>query len=149
MGAAGFKEVEGAVDIGGDEVARTGDAPINVRLGSEVHDVRDVMLADDAEDFFFIAGIDLLKDITRMNAMDAVEIFKMTGIGEAVEIDELCDLGQVNDLPDETGADEACTTGNEEVHIVLRSGRFLISWQNKFITKAMIRVSGLHTMDLS
>lgn len=30
MGAAGFEEVEGAVDVGGDEVARTGDAAINM-----------------------------------------------------------------------------------------------------------------------
>lgn len=79
----------------------------------------DVMLADDAEDFFFVAEIDRLKVITRMNAMDAVEIFEMAGIGEAVEIDELRDLRLVNDLPDETGADEACTTGDEEVHHAL------------------------------
>ena len=72
-----------------------------MRLGVEMHDVRDVMLANDAKDFCFVAKIDLLKDISRVDAMNAFEVFQMTGIGEAIEIDELSDLGLVNDLPNE------------------------------------------------
>ena len=101
MSAAGFEEVEGSVDVGGDEVSGAGDATINVRLGGEVHDVGDVMLADDAKDFCFVAKVNLLEDIAWVNAMDAIEIFEMTGIGEAIEIDELRDPRLVNDLPNE------------------------------------------------
>ena len=119
VGMAGFEEMEGAVDVGGDEVARTGDAAIHVRLCCEMHDVGDVMLADDAEDFGLVAEIDLLKNVTRVDAVNAIEIFEMTGVSEAVEIDERGDLRPVNEVPDEIGADEACAACDEKVHPAL------------------------------
>ena len=111
--------MEGAVDVGGDEVAGTGDAAIHVRFGGEMDNVGDVMLADDAKDCCLVAEIDLLKSVTRVCAVNAVEIFEMTGVGEAVEIDERGDFRPVNDVPDEIGADEACPAGDEKIHAAL------------------------------
>ena len=93
--------MEGAVDVGRDEVTGTGDAAIHVRFCGEMHDVGDVMLADDAKDFCLVAEIDLLKNVTRVDAVNAIEIFEMTGISEAVEIDKRCDFRTVNDVPNE------------------------------------------------
>ena len=117
MGAAGLQEVEGAVDVGGDEVAGAGDAAVHMTFSGEMHDVGDVMLADDAEDLVFVPQIDLLKEVTRMDTVDAREVFEMAGVGEAVEIDELRDLGLVDDMTDEIGADEARAAGDQKIHI--------------------------------
>ena len=99
--AASLEEMEGAVDVGGDEVAGASDATIDMAFGSEVHDMRDFMLTDDAKDFVLIPQIDFFEHVTRMNAMDAIKVFKMPRVGEAVEIDELCNFRLVNDESDE------------------------------------------------
>jgi hypothetical protein len=41
-------------------------------------------VVDDSKGFLFVAEIDLLKDITRVDAMYAVEIFEATRIDDAV-----------------------------------------------------------------
>lgn len=109
--------MEGAVDVGGDEVAGAGDAAVHMTFSGEMHDVGDVMLADDAEDLVFVPQIDLFEGIAGMHAMDACEVFEMAGVGEAVEIDELRDLGLVDDMTDEIGADEARAAGDQKIHI--------------------------------
>ena len=116
-GAAGFEEVEGAVDVGGDEVAGAGDAAIDVGLCGEVHDVGDVMLADDAEDFVLVPQIDFFENVARMDVMNAGEVFEMAGIGEAVEIDEPGDLRPVDDVANEIGADESGAACDQKVHV--------------------------------
>ena len=121
--AAGLKQVKGAVDVGGDEVAWAGDTAVHMRLGSKVHDVGDVMLADNAEDLVLVPQIDFFEDITRMDVVDAIKVFKMPRVGEAIEIDELRDFRLVDDMPDEVRADEACTACDEEVHALLMPTR--------------------------
>ena len=96
-----LKKIEGAVDIRRDEIARAGDAAIDVAFGGEVHDVGDVMLADDAVNGVCFTQIDLLENVAWMRVVDTGEVFEMPGIGEAVEIDELRDFRLVDDMPDE------------------------------------------------
>ncbi len=119
MGAAGLQEVEGAVDVGGDEVAGAGDAAVHMTFCGKVHDVGDVMLTNDAEDFVFIAEIDLLEDVTWMDSVDTDEVFEMPGISEAVEIDQPSDFRLVDDMPDEVRADETSPACDQEIHALL------------------------------
>lgn len=123
VGAAGFEEVEGAVDVGGDEVSRAGDAAIDVAFRREVDDVGDVMLTDDAEDFVFVPQIDFFKNVARVGAVDAFEIFEAASIGEAVEIDHLRHAWVADDMVNEIGADEARAAGDEKVHALFKPTR--------------------------
>ena len=112
----GFEEIEGAVDVRRDEIAGAGDAAIHVAFGREVHDMGDLMLADDAKNAVLVTQIDLLEGIAWMHAVDAIEVFEMPGIGEAVEIDQLGDFRLVDDMPDEVRADKTGTACDEKVH---------------------------------
>ena len=96
---AGFKEVECADDVGLDEIARTGDRAIDMRLGGEVHDVRDAVLLDDAQGGCLVAQINFLENIFWVLG-NLFQIGQMTGVGEAIKVDELADSGVVNDVLD-------------------------------------------------
>ena len=65
-GAAGFQEVEGADDVGVDEIVRAGNRAIDVRFGRQVQHVRNGMLAHDAEHGGLVAQIDFFEDILRL-----------------------------------------------------------------------------------
>jgi hypothetical protein len=108
---AGFEKIESANDIGGDEVAGTGNRAIDMGFGGQVHDVGDGVALNDLEHGYFIADIDFLEGVFRM-ARDGIEIREVTGVGKAVEIDEVFDLRLSNDVVDDVRADEAGTAGN-------------------------------------
>ena len=112
MRPAGFQQVEGADDVGGDEVGRTADGTVDVGFRREVEDVRDVVLADDADNLGLVAEVDLLEAVAGIG-FQAADVGGMTGVGEAVEIDECRDPGLVDELADEVGADEAAAAGDE------------------------------------
>ena len=42
----------------------------------------------------------------------ARQVFRMPGVGEAVQIDDRCDLGSVDDVLDQVGADESGAAGD-------------------------------------
>jgi len=46
---AGFEQIEGADDVGGDEIARPGDGTVDMRFRREVHHVGDAVLLHDAQ----------------------------------------------------------------------------------------------------
>ena len=110
-GAAGFEQVERADDVGGDEVARTGNGTVHVRFRREMHDMGDGVLFDDPHHSGFITQIHLLKNIFRVLG-NLFQIFQVPGISKAIQIDEFGDLRTVNDVMDEIGADEAGAAGD-------------------------------------
>ncbi len=60
---AGFQQVKGAGDVGGDEIARPGDGTVHVRLRRQVHDVGDGVPLNHAQRGRLVAQINLLKNI--------------------------------------------------------------------------------------
>ncbi len=85
--AARLQQIERAIDVRGDEIARPGDGPVHVRFRREVHDVRDGVLLDHPQRFGLVAQIHLLKNVFRM-ARDILQIFQTPGVSETVQIDE-------------------------------------------------------------
>ena len=104
--ATRFEEAEGADDVGGDEVSRSADRTIDMRFSSEVHDVSDLVIADDATDGFAVPEIHFLENVV-LSAVDVREICEMSRVGEAIEIYQPSDCGLIDDVANEIGADEA------------------------------------------
>jgi hypothetical protein len=44
----------------------------------------------------------------------------VTGVGQAVEVDELVDGGMNEETTDQVGSDEATAAGDQEIHGILR-----------------------------
>ena len=115
VGAASLQEVEGADVIGVDEGAGTRDRTIDVRLGGEMQDVGNIITLNDAGDGIFVAEVDFLKIILRV-ARHGLKVFKMTGVGEAVEVDERFNLGAIDKVLNYVGTDETGAAGDQKVH---------------------------------
>jgi hypothetical protein len=97
--AAGFQQIERAVDVGGDEIAGAGDGAIHVGFSGEVHHVGDVMFLHHLQRSGFIAQVYFLESIFGM-VRDFFQVREMAGIGEAIQVHELGDLGTVDDVLD-------------------------------------------------
>ena len=110
--AAGFEKIEGADDVGGDEVTGAADGTIDVRFGREMHHVGDLVIANDAADGLAVAEIHFFEDVIR-SAFDIGEICEVTCVGEAIEINEAINCGLIDDVPDKIGADETGAACNE------------------------------------
>ncbi len=107
--------MEGAQDVGVDEVAGGFNRAVHVRFGCEVEDVGDGLVADDADDGRLVVQVHLLESVFGM-AGDGADIFQTPGIGEAVEVDHACDFRLNDDVFKQVGADEVATAGDEQVH---------------------------------
>ena len=117
-GAASLEEIEGAHDVGVDEVAGASDGTVHVRLGCQVHHMSDLVALHDFEDGGLVAEIDFFEMVFGM-AADLFKVDQMSGIGEAIQIDQPLDFRPVDDVMDDIGADEARTAGDEKVHICI------------------------------
>ena len=72
---------------------------------------------DHVEHGRLVPQIHFLEDVFRM-AADLLEVGQMPGVGEAVQVDQPLDLGPVDDVLDQVGADEAGAAGNQSSFIV-------------------------------
>src|ERR1035437_8681938 len=106
-----LKQIKRADDVRGDEIARPGDGTIHMRFRRKVHDVRDAVLLDDAQRGNLVAQIHLLENVFLM-AGNFFEVRQMSGVSEAVEIDQLRDVRLINDVMDKIRADEARAAGD-------------------------------------
>ncbi|MDB6057610.1 MAG: hypothetical protein JWO95_1454 [Verrucomicrobiales bacterium] len=100
MTAHRFEQIKRADNVGADEIAGAGDGTIDVRISGEVQDVSDVVFCNNVEDRLFIAQVDFFESVFRI-FRNTFQILEMTGVGEAVKVDEPRDLGPVNDVMDE------------------------------------------------
>src|ERR1035437_2505069 len=108
---AGFEQIKRANDVRGDEIARPGDGTIHMRFRRKVHDVRNAVLLDDAQRGNLVAQIYLLENVFLM-AGNFFEVRQMSGISEAVEIDQLRNARLVNDVMDQIRADKTRAAGD-------------------------------------
>ena len=123
---AGFEQIEGADDVGGDEITRPGDGTIHVRFRREVHDVRDGVLLNDPQCRSLVAQIHLLENEFRMTGR-LFQIFLPPGVSQAIQVDKSFDLWTVNDVMDEIGADEAGAASDDQFHGLSKTCRRLAS----------------------
>ena len=86
-----------------------------MRFGGEMHDVGDGVLLDHAQGRNLVPQIHLLENILGMFG-NVFEVGQMSGVGEAVEVDELGDSRIVHDVLDQVRADEASAARDEEIH---------------------------------
>ena len=66
----------------------------------------DLVLLDHLQHSGFVAEINFFKSVLRAFA-HARQVCQMTGIGQAIEVDQLRNLRLINDVLDEVGADKA------------------------------------------
>ena len=71
-----------------------------------MHDVRDDVFLNDFDDGGLVAQIHFLKSVFRM-AGNLGEVFEMTGVSQAIEIDESLHLRPVDDVLEDIRADES------------------------------------------
>src|SRR2546426_437325 len=103
--------MERAEDVRVNEIARAADGTVHVRLGRQVQDVSDGVLLYDVEDGWLVAEIDPFEDVFGVTS-DRFDVGHVPGISEAVEVDELGDLGAIDDMLDDIGPDETGAAGD-------------------------------------
>jgi hypothetical protein len=105
--ACPFEQRLNAGDVGLDDLARTKDRPVDVRLGGEV----DHRSTTDASSCNHVLVGDVAYDQLDVRAL---EVCRIPGVGQLVEDDYLV-TGR-NEALDEVRADEASATGDEYAH---------------------------------
>lgn len=108
---AGLQQVEGADDVGLDELARTVDAAIDVTLGSQVHNGIWLVVGDGLVDGGRVGDVDLGEAVTGIG-FDVDEGREVAGVGQGVDVEDLVTVGESH--ADEVAADEARAAGDEK-----------------------------------
>ncbi len=111
VGADGFEHAEGADDIGLDKVFGTVDRAIHVAFGREVKHGAGLVFGQQAIHQHAVAQIALHKHMARI-ALQAGEVFGVTGMSEFVEVDDRL-VGLSQPVQREVAADEGGAAGNQ------------------------------------
>jgi hypothetical protein len=90
--ATGLQQVESTDDVGVNEIVRAGDGTVDVRFSCEMNNVGNVVLSDDAQNLRLVPQVHLLEDILWMGGHIS-HVVEMSGVSEAVEVDESADRG--------------------------------------------------------
>ena len=93
--AAGFEQMERANQVRMDEIARPANRSIDVGFSGEMDDMRNFIRADGISNRSLIAQVSAQKYVFRI-LFNAGQIFEMTGIGKAVQIQQALDLWTVD-----------------------------------------------------
>jgi len=112
-----LQEVEGAHDVGEDELGGPLDGAVHVALGGEVADRVDAVFGEDRVHPLEVADVLPQKDIAPGEALAEVpEVFGVAGVGQLVDIhDPAGEAGLLEQVADEVAADEAASAGDEQI----------------------------------
>jgi len=136
-----FEQMEGADDVGLDEVFRAVDGAVDVALGGEVDDGARLLFGEQFADQGAVADVALDEDVALV-AVQAGEVLQVAGVGEFVEIeDRLVVLSQP--VEDEVRADEAGAAGDENHEIQPKKTRFHAGKDNYNTVPLMLKVTNL------
>jgi hypothetical protein len=108
--AGGFKHCERPEQVGLHEGCGSVDRPVDVALGSEVHDGVGLVLREDCAECGGIAEIDMFEGVVRI-AFKIGERLGITGIAQLIEVDDGFAL-LFNEQTNEIGSDEAGSAGD-------------------------------------
>ena len=98
-----LEEIEGAEDVGGDEIRRARDGTVHVGFGGEMHHRVEAPLIEEGPEGLIIANVRLNQAITIGPGFgDIRQIGGVTGVGERIEIDHAPgELGGLEEIPNE------------------------------------------------
>ena len=118
--AAGFEQVEGALDVGAQERPWPGDGSVHMALGREVNDHLGLVLGKGRAHRLEVDQIGAHEGVVRA-AFQAGQAARVRSIGQGVQVDEKM-LGVArNQQVQEVRADESGAAGDKYFHVL--SGR--------------------------
>src|SRR5690349_7489529 len=86
-----------------------------MRFGRQMHDMGDLVALHDFEEAGFVTDVGMFEDVFRV-FRNRSKIFEMTGVGEAIQINEFSDFGSLDNGVNDIGTDKTGATGNEQVN---------------------------------
>ena len=105
-----FEQIEGADDVGLDEIAGTVDGAIHMALRREVDYRARAVLCEQPAHQLRIADVALHEDVARV-VLQRCEVFQIARVGQLVEIDDWF-AALREPVQNKVGADEACTASH-------------------------------------
>ena len=106
------KKVVGAEHVRGDEVAGTGDAVVDVRLGRQVHDRIGAKVREESRDSLCIPDINPLESIPS-GIRESGNVCRISGIGEGIEV-EYFNVGEFGkQVMNQVRPNEPTASGNQ------------------------------------
>ena len=130
-----------AAHVGLDEDGRRQDGPVHVALRGEMHDRVEPLVAEEVGDQFPVADVAAHEAVAGV-AGQVGQVLGVAGVGEPVEVHHppARPLGQ--DEPDQVGADEAATAGEEDVHRCSSPCSKRRAWASGFPAASLAETSG-------
>lgn len=114
VGASGFKQRKGAVDVGAQEFARAMNRPVDMGLGSEMNDGARLMLYELAVDQGAITDIARHEAVPGI-ALQAGKVLKIARVGKLVQVDDRL-VTLFEPVQHKITANKASVTGNKDTH---------------------------------
>ena len=111
MAPCAFEQLEGAGDVGGEEIARRFDRAIDVALGREVDDRARRVIAVHRRDGLGVGDVAAHED-DAIAVDDVAQVLEAAGVGEQVEHDE-ARVRIRERVAHEVAADEARAAGHD------------------------------------
>ena len=111
----GFEQCERADQIGADEVARIGNAFIDMAFGGQMHHGVRAVAGENAVKAAAAGNIGAFKRIVQA-ALDIGQIVQIACVGELVHVDDAV-VGVADKVAYQRGTDKACAAGDEDVHV--------------------------------
>src|SRR5208337_1586968 len=112
IGTCFFEQVEGAVDVGADEIVGAVDGAVNVALGGEVNDGAGLSAPQQAAHKIAIDDVALLEAIARMG-FDGTQVVEIARVCQLIEIQDARGFGG-NPLENEIRANESSAAGDQD-----------------------------------
>lgn len=117
-----FEKLEHTLDVRADKLQGAHvNGTINMCLGGEINDVIRLMLSKDTSDFSSIGDISLDKNVSR-GACEFPHIVAVAGVCEFIVVDDAHAGVPFEHVPDEVGADKACSARDQNGLPVERHG---------------------------
>ena len=107
-----LQQVDGAHHVALDEDLGVLDGAVNMALGGEVDDIVEIVLCKQALDQLLVADVALHKDVAGV-ALNVLQVLKVAGIGQLVEVDQQNFRVLLEHIMHEVGTDKTGTAGDK------------------------------------
>ena len=107
-----LQQVDGAHHVALDENFGVLDGAVNMALGGEVDDIVEIVLCEQALDQLLVADVALHKDVAGV-ALNVLQVLKIAGIGQLVEVDQQNFRVLLEHIMHEVGTDKTGTAGDK------------------------------------
>jgi hypothetical protein len=115
VGAHAFEQVEGAHDVGVDEIAGAVNGAVHMALGGKIHHGSGLVLCQQAGDQCRIAKITLHKHMATILAKGS-QVLQVARVGEFVQVDDGL-VGLSQPIEHKVAANKAGAAGHQNRHV--------------------------------